>query len=125
MLRIALRVRLRAAHAPSSAQDDTRGIHYLPEGSKKHLWKSLAISAFALLLSLVLQSLIKAYEAGRGLQICNPFFDVQIARRILYRGKHHIIVVEISQISVTERFCTALGNIGLIDFYSIDKQGRM
>ena len=31
--------------------------------AKKHLWKSLAISAFALLLSLVLQSLIKAYEA--------------------------------------------------------------
>ena len=42
----------------------TRGeIDYLPEGSKKHLWKSLAISAFALLLSLILQSLIKTDEA--------------------------------------------------------------
>ena len=32
----------------------TRGGEHFSEGSKKHLWKSLAMSAFALLLSLVL-----------------------------------------------------------------------
>ena len=31
----------------------TRGEEHFSEGSKKHLWKSLAMSAFALLLSLV------------------------------------------------------------------------
>ena len=41
----------------------TRGEEHFSEGSKKHLWKSLAMSAFALPLSLVLQSLIKTYEA--------------------------------------------------------------
>ena len=47
-------------------------------------------------------------KTKNGLQICNPFFDVQIARRILDRCKHRLIVIEISQISVTERFLAVL-----------------
>ena len=47
-------------------------------------------------------------EAGRGLQIGKPFFDVQITRIIFYRGKYVIVVVEISQVSMTERFLAVL-----------------
>ena len=63
MLRIALRVRLRAAYTPSSAQDDTRG-DTLPFGrQQKALMEITYHKCLCVTFVTCFESLIKAYEA--------------------------------------------------------------
>ena len=57
---------------------------------------------------------------GESLKCRKTFFNARVTRIVVYRGKYVIVVVKISQVSVTERFLTALENVGLIDFDLVD-----